>query len=143
MLSDCCHVCHVMSCLSVCNVGALCPNGWMDQDETSHGVIGPRPGPHCVRGGPSSRPPKGRGGGAKPPIFGPYLLWTNCCMDQDATWYGGRTRPRRLCQMGTPLPLPKKGAEPSPQFSAHIYCGHTAGWIKMALGMKVGLSPAR
>jgi len=43
--------------------------------------------------------------------------------------------------MGTQLPLPKKGAEPPPQFSAHVYCGQTAGWIKMALGMKVGLGP--
>ena len=37
-------------------------------------------------------------------------------------------------------PPPQKGAEP-PQFSAHFYCGQTAGWIKMALGMEVGLSP--
>ena len=29
----------------------------------------------------------------------------------------------------------------SSQFSAHVYCGQTAGWIKMALGMEVGLSP--
>ena len=28
------------------------------------------------------------------PIFGPRLLWPNGCMDQDATWYGGRFRPR-------------------------------------------------
>jgi len=28
-----------------------------------------------------------------------------------------------------------------PQFSAHICCGQTAGWIKMALGMEVGLGP--
>ena len=28
-----------------------------------------------------------------------------------------------------------------PQFSIHVYCGQTARWIKMALGMKVGLSP--
>jgi len=35
--------------------------------------------------------------------------------------------------------LPKKGAEP-PQFSAHVYCGQTAGWIKMPLGMEVGVS---
>jgi len=42
--------------------------------------------------------------------------------------------------MGTQLPLPKKGAEP-PQFSAHVCCGQTAGWIKMPLGMKVGLGP--
>ena len=26
---------------------------------------------------------------AEPPIFGPYLLWPNRWMDQDATWYGG------------------------------------------------------
>jgi len=42
--------------------------------------------------------------------------------------------------MGTQLSLPKKEAEP-PQFSAHLYCGQTAGWIKMALGMQVGLGP--
>jgi len=42
---------------------------------------------------------------------------------------------------GDPAPLPKKkGAEP-PKFSAHVYCGQTAGWIKMVLGMEVGLSP--
>jgi len=29
--------------------------------------------------------------------------------------------------MGTQLP-PKKGAQPPPQFSAHVYCGQTAGW---------------
>jgi len=27
-----------------------------------------------------------------------------------------------------------------PQFSAHVYCGQTAGWIKMALGTELGLS---
>ena len=55
-------------------------------------------------------------------------------MDQDATWYGGRPRPATLCDV---LPLPKKWAQPPPQFSAHVYCGQTAGWIKMALGTKV------
>jgi len=40
--------------------------------------------------------------------------------------------------MGTQLSLPKKGAEPPPQFSAHVHCGQMAGWIKMALGMQVG-----
>ena len=43
--------------------------------------------------------------------------------------------------MGTQLPLPKKGAEPNPQFSAYVYCGQTAGCTKMPLGMDVGLSP--
>jgi len=37
-------------------------------------------------------------------------------------------------------PVPKKGQRP-PEFSAHVYCGQTARWIKMALGMEVGLSP--
>jgi len=25
--------------------------------------------------------------GTAPPLFGPYLLWPNGWMDQDATWY--------------------------------------------------------
>jgi len=29
----------------------------------------------------------------------------------------------------------------SPQFSAHVYCDQMAVWIKMPLGMKVGLGP--
>jgi len=40
---------------------------------------------------------------------------------------------------GDPAFLPTKGVEPSPQFSAHFYCGQTDGCIKMPLGMKVGL----
>ena len=36
---------------------------------------------------------------------------------------------------GDPAPPQKKGQ--SPQFSAHVYCGETAGWIKMPLGMEV------
>jgi len=35
-----------LSVLSVCNVGVLWPNGWMDQDETWHGGR-PRPRTHC------------------------------------------------------------------------------------------------
>ena len=43
--------------------------------------------------------------------------------------------------METQLLLPKKGVEPPPQFSAHVYCGQTDGWIKTELGMEVGLGP--
>jgi len=46
MLSDCCPVLSV--CLSVCNVGVLLPNGWMDHNK-----------------------------GTQTPIFGPCLLWPN------------------------------------------------------------------
>jgi len=38
----------------------------------------------------------------------------------------------------TAPPLPKGH---KPQFSAHIYCGQMAGWIKMPLGMEEGLGP--
>jgi len=31
------------------------------------------------------------------PIFGPCLLWPNGWMDQDATWYGDKPRPRQRC----------------------------------------------
>jgi len=41
--------------------------------------------------------------------------------------------------MGT-QPPPQKGR--SPQFSAHVYCGQTAAWIKMPLGTEVGLGLA-
>jgi len=39
--------------------------------------------------------------------------------------------------MGT-QPPPQKGADP--QFSAHVYCGQTAGWIKMSLGTEVNVA---
>jgi len=61
-------------------------------------------------------------------------------MDQDATWYESGTQPKQHCvrwghsspgERGTAVPL----------FSAHVYCGQTAGWINMPLGTKVGLGP--
>jgi len=51
-----CRIC-LSVCLSVCDVGVLWPNGWMDQDETWRAGK-PRPRPHRVRWGPSS-PKKG------------------------------------------------------------------------------------
>ena len=35
----------------------------------------------------------------------------------------------------------QKGHIPTPEFSAHVYCGQTAGCIKMPLGMEIGFSP--
>ena len=55
--------------LSVCNVGALWPNGWTDQDETWHAGRH-RPWPYCVRWGPSFPSPKG----AQPPNFWPISV---------------------------------------------------------------------
>jgi len=46
-------------------------------------------------------------------MFGPCLLRPNGWMDQYASWYGGRPRPRRHCvRWGHCSPLPKKGADP-------------------------------
>ena len=41
--------------------------------------------------------------------------------------------------MGTQHPSPKRGR--APQFSAHVYCGQTTAWIKMVVGIEVGVSP--
>jgi len=71
------------------------------------------------------------------PNFRPFLLRPNGWMHQDATWYGGRLQPRRLCVRWGPSPYPKRGG--APQLSAHVYCGQTAAWIKMQLGKEVGL----
>ena len=43
--------------------------------------------------------------------------------------------PGHIVLDGDSAPLPKK------QFSAHVYCGQTAGWIKMPLGTALGLGP--
>jgi len=76
-----------------------------------------------------------------PKNFRPCLLCTNGWVHHDPTWYIDRPQPRGTwCSMGT-QPLPKKGAAPPPQFSAHVYCGQTDGWIKMAIGTEVGLGP--
>jgi len=45
-----------------------------------------------------------------------------------------------LCSVETQLPLPWKGGTAAPpQFSVHVSCGQTAGWINIPLGTEVGL----
>jgi len=60
-------------------------------------------------------------------------------MDQDETWHAGRPRPGQIVLDGDPAPPSQKGH--SPQFSAHVCSGQTAGWIKMPLGTEVDLGP--
>jgi len=102
-------------------------------------VVGLSPSDFVLDGDPAAPSPKR--GRAPSSIFGPFLLWPNGWMHQHATWYGCRPQPRGLCVRWRPSPRPQNGAEPSPQFLAHVYCGQTAGWIKMPLGTKVGLCP--
>ena len=56
-------------------------------------VVGLGPG-HIVLLGDPAAPKKGT---QQPPLFGSCLMWPNGWMDQDATWYGGRPRPRPHC----------------------------------------------
>jgi len=115
----------------------LWPNGCMHQNALAI-EVGLGPG-DCVRWGPRSPLPKG--GGQSPQIFGPCLLWSYGWMDEAGTWHGGRPQPRQLCvRWGPSTPPPERGRSP-PQFSAHFYCGQTAGCVKMPLDMDVGLSP--
>jgi len=71
-------------------------------------------------------------------IFGRCLLWPNGWMDQDATWYGGGPWPKRRCVRWGPS-CPQKGY--SLQFSDHVYCGQTAGWMKTPLVTEVDFGP--
>ena len=99
-----------LSCMSVCNIGVLWPNGCTDHDETWH-ADRPRPWPYCFRWGTRFPfPPEG----AQSPIFGLYLLQPNCCMDQGVTWYGGRPRPDDIVLDGDPASPPQKGGRASP-----------------------------
>ena len=47
--------------------------------------------------------------------------------------------PGHIVLDGDPAPPSSKWTEPP--FLAHVYCGQTAGWIKMPLGVEVGLGP--
>ena len=101
--------------------------------------VGLSPGDFVLDEDPVPFPQKG----AEPPspIFGPFLLWPNCSMHQNATWMDVGLSPGDFVLDGDPVvPPQQRGRSPS-QFSAHFCCAQTAGCIKMPLGMEVGLSP--
>ena len=117
----------------------LWPNGWMHQDATWYAGR-PHPKGLCVRWDPApSFPKRRRSPGAETPIFGPCLLWRNGWMDQNGTWQGGRPWSSPYCVRWEHSSPPQKGGRAT-EFSAHLYCGQTAGCIKISLGMEVGLS---
>jgi len=62
-------------------------------------------------------------------------------MDQDVTGMEVGLGPGDFVLDGEPAPPPQKGDRAPSKFSAHVYCGQTAGWMKLVLGMEVGLSP--
>jgi len=98
VLSVCLSVCPVLSvclscpvCLSVTLVYCGQTVGCIKMKLGLQVGLGPE---HTVLDRDPAPPPKK---GAEPPIFGACLLWPNGWMDQDATWYGCRPRPRQHC----------------------------------------------
>jgi len=93
MLSDrCLSVC--MSCLSALTVTLVYYGqtvGWIKMKLHKEVDLGPG---HIVLDGDPALPSQK---GHRPPISAPCLLWPNGCMDQDATRYGVRPRPRTHC----------------------------------------------
>ena len=52
--------------------------------------------------------------GARPPVFGPCLLWLNGWMDEGATWYGSRPQPRPHCVRWEPSSHHDRGTAQQP-----------------------------
>ena len=99
-------VCAVLSCLSVTFVHC---GQTVGRIKTKLGMqVGLVPGHIVLDGDPA--PPHTKGWSPFP-IFGPFLLWPNGWMHQDATWYGGRPQPKGLCIRWGPSPPPKKGED--------------------------------
>jgi len=74
------------------------------------------------------------------PVCNVRALWPNGWTDQDETWHAGTPGgPGNIVLDGDPAPPPPKGH--SPQFSAHTCSGQMAAWIRMSLGMELGLGP--
>jgi len=63
---------------------------------------------HIVLYGDPAPPPTA----AQPRNFRPMSVVANGWLDQDATWYGGRPRPRPHCASWKPSSPPQKGAQP-------------------------------
>ena len=97
--------------------------------------IGLGPGDFVLDGHPAPPPPKGHG---PSPIFGPYLLRTNGCMDQDVTWYGAnKSRPRRLLvRLGLRTPSTKGGGAPPQIFGPCLLWPN--GWMDEAATWHAG-----
>jgi len=56
------------------------------------------------------------------------VLWPNGWMDQDATWCGGRPRPRPRCVRWRHSSPMEKGTA-APLSMAHVYCSHTVAHL--------------
>jgi len=122
MLSDrCLKVCPVLSVLSVLSVTLVYCGPTVGRTKTKLGTqVGLGPG-HIVLDGDQVPLPHSD----TAPNFWPCLLWPNGCMDQDATWYGGRPRPWPHCaRCGPSSPSAEKGVYTvkPPNFRPSLFC---------------------
>ena len=109
MLSDCCLSCPVCAVLSTTFVYCGHTVGWIKMKLDMEVVLGPG---HIVLDGDLAPPSM-----CTPPTIGACALWPNGWMEQDATCYGGRSRPWPHCIIdGDPAFLYKKGGRASPNF---------------------------
>ena len=80
-------------------------------------MVGLGPGDFVFDGDPATPRKKGT---PTPTQFLTHVY--NGWMDEDATWYGSRPRPRPHCIRRVPALLERGTA--APRFSAYVYCGH-------------------
>jgi len=73
------------------------------------------------------------------PVWDVGEFGSNAWMDQHSTWYECRLQDRPHCVRRGPS-SPERGTVAA-YFSANVYCGQTARWIKVSLSTEVGLSP--
>jgi len=132
MLSHrCLFVC--LTVLSVTSVYCVQTVRWIKMKLGTQVGLGPG---HIVLDGDTAPPPQ-RGtapSNFRPSVVAKWLDGSRCHL------VGGRPRPKRHCVRWEPSSPPQKG-DRFTQFSAHVYYGQTAGWMKMPLGMELGLGP--
>ena len=128
-------------CLSVCHVCPVCLSGLVYCGQTVGQIklklgmqVGLGPG-HIVLGGDAATPPqRGIAPNFRPiSVAAKWLHGSRC----HSAWSEASAQ-ATLCRWGPRSP-PQKGGG-APKFSAHVYCDQTARWIKMVLGMEIGLS---
>ena len=110
--------------------------GWIKMQLPLGMEVGIGPGHIVLDGDPTPPPLKGH----SPPHCQPVSVVAKLLEGSGCQLVGGRPRPKRHCVRWGPSSPPQKGGT-SIQFSAHVCCCQTAGWIKMPLGAKVGLGP--
>jgi len=96
--------------------------------------LGPR---HIVLlGDPAPLPKKG----AQSPIFGPCLYWQTAVCIRILLGTEVGLSLGDIVLDGDPAPPSLKGHTPT-KFSAHVYCGQRAAWMKTTLVTEVDLRP--